>query len=1042
MPQFFIKRPVFAWVIAIAILLVGAISLDQLPVSRFPTIAPPTISIYASYPGASAQTTNDTVVNIIERELTSVHNLLYFESSVDTSGSATITATFQPGTDPDMAQVDVQNRLKSVEPRLPSVVRQNGVTIEGASSGFLMMVELSSEENRFTPADLGDYMTRNVVPELRRINGVGRVQNFGTEKAMRIWVDPVKLRAHNLTFSDITTAITNQNAQVTPSAIGAEPTVKGQRVTVPLTVEGQLKTPEEFARIVLAAKTNGAKVLLGDVATVAIGTQDYSYSMRSNGRLVSGVGVQLATGANAVRTAQAVTERLQELQKTMPQGMRAEIPFNTVPFIRIAIEKVIHTLFEAMILVFAVMYLFLQRARYTIIPAIVVPIALLGSCAVLYFAGYSINVLTMFGMVLAIGIIVDDAIVVVENVERIMTTEGLPPKEATKKAMKEITGAVIGITLVLTAVFIPMAFMSGSVGVIYRQFSVSMASSIILSAFLALTLTPALCATILKQETGHQNRNRFFNAFNSWFQGMTARYNRLVAWALSHRKAMLVSFALILVALAIEAIRLPSAFFPEEDQGYFMTSIQLPADATVERTNDTVRQFEKYMTTRPGIDITTVVQGFSFSGSGTNMALAFTTLKDWNDRHGATAEDETLRTNIAMAELTREGTIMSVMPPSVDDLGNASGFSMRLQDRGNGKYEDLIKAQNLLLQLAAQSKLVKDVYPESLMPGPGIRITIDRDKARAMGVTFDEINSTLSAALGSSYVNDFPNNGRMQQVIVQADAKARMQIGDILKLNVKNDSGTIVPISEFVTVRWEEAPRQMIRYNGYPALRISGSAATGVSSGEAMQEMERLASKLPSTFSVSWTAQSLQEKLSGSQAPILLGLSMVVVFLVLAALYESWIIPISVLLVVPLGLLGALSAVMICGMSNDVFFKVGLITIIGLTAKNAILIVEFTKQAMQRGKGLMLAVSEAASLRLRPIIMTSLAFTLGVVPLMLASGASKETQQSIGTGVFGGMLTATGLVIVFVPVFFVVVFKSAAWIRLRIATFKFLAIGK
>lgn len=1037
MPQFFIRRPVFAWVIAIAILLAGVISLDQLPVSRFPTIAPPTISLYASYPGASAQTTNDTVVNIIERELTSVRHLLYFESSVDTSGTATITATFQPGTDPDMAQVDVQNRLKSVEPRLPAVVRQNGVTIEGASSGFLMMVELVSEDNRFTPADLGDYMTRNIVPELRRINGVGRVQNFGTEKAMRIWVDPVRLRAHNLTFSDITTAITNQNAQVTPSAVGAEPTIKGQRVTVPLTVEGQLKTPEAFAKIVLSAKTNGAKVLLGDVATIAIGMQDYSYSMRSNGKQVSGVGVQLATGANAVRTAQAVTERLQELQKTMPQGMRADIPFNTVPFIRIAIEKVIHTLFEAMILVFAVMYLFLQRARYTIIPAIVVPIALLGSCAVLYFSGYSINVLTMFGMVLAIGIIVDDAIVVVENVERIMTTEGLPPREATQKAMKEITGAVIGITLVLTAVFIPMAFMGGSVGVIYRQFSIAMASSIILSAFMALTLTPALCATVLKQETGEQKKHRFFNTFNRRFQDLTTRYNQIVTWALNHRRAMLVSFGLILVVLGIEAVRLPSAFFPEEDQGYFITSVQLPADATVERTIDTVRQFESYMKTRPGIDTTTVVQGFSFSGSGTNMALAFTTLKDWNDRHGATAADETLRTNIAMAELTREGTIMSVMPPSVDDLGNATGFSMRLQDHGNGKYEDLIKAQNTLLQLAAQSKLVKDVYPESLMPGPGIRITIDRDKARAMGVTFDEINDTLSAALGSTYVNDFPNNGRMQEVIVQADAKARMQIGDILKLNVKNSSGTIVPIAEFVTATWEEVPRQMIRYNGYPSLRISGAAAPGVSSGEAMQEMERLASKLPSNFSVSWTAQSLQEQLSGNQAPLLLGLSLIVVFLVLAALYESWIIPISVLLVVPLGLLGALSAVMIRGMPNDVFFKVGLITIIGLTAKNAILIVEFTKQAMQRGKGLILAVSEAASLRLRPIIMTSLAFTLGVVPLMLASGASKETQQSIGTGVFGGMLTATFLVIVFVPVFFVVVFKSAAWIRLRIATFKF-----
>ena len=1021
MPQFFISRPIFAWVVALFIILLGVIAIPQLPIARYPSVAPPTVFINASYPGATPQAMNDGVIGLIERELSSVKNLLYFESSADTSGSAQITVTFKPGTDPELAQVDVQNRLKAIEARLPQTVRQNGVTVESAASGFLLMVSLTSGDGRYDEVTLSDYMARNLVEELRRIDGVGRVQLFGAEQAMRIWVDPFQLDAYKLSMSDINAAILQQNVQIAPGRLGDMPALPGQQISVPLTVQGQLQSPTQFAAIVLKANADGSKVTLGDVARVELGAQSYGFSNREDGKAAAVAAVQLSPGANAVRTADAIQARMAELRGSLPDGVHYSLPYNTAPFVKISIQKVVQTLIEAMVLVFIVMYLFLQNIRYTLIPAIVAPIALLGTLAVMLAAGFSVNVLTMFGMVLAIGIIVDDAIVVVENVERIMAHEGLGPREATLKAMKEITGAIVGITLVLTAVFIPMALAGGSVGVIYRQFTLSMAVSILFSAFLALSLTPALCATLLKPVApGHHEKRGFFGWFNRAFARMTARYeSRLVGLVARGTRMMLVFVALS--AILFLALRsLPSAFLPEEDQGYFMTSFQLPSDATTERTSKVVEQYERYLRTREDIGANLSVLGFGFSGSGPNAAMAFTELKDWKQRKGSSAAEEVAHAQAAM-EHSSDGVVMSLMPPAIEELGNSSGFAMRLQDRANQGYAALKAAEAKLLELAAGSRKVAGVYPDGLPAGASIQLDIDRQKAAALGVSFGSISDTLSAAMGSLYVNDFPNQGRMQQVIVQADARSRMQIEDVMKLYVRNAGGGMVPLAELVKPSWRTAPTQMVRYQGFPSVRISGSAAPGVSSGEAMAEMERLAQQLPPGFAVAWTGQSLQERLSAAQAPMLMALSMLVVFLVLAALYESWSIPLSVMLVVPLGLIGAVAAVLLRGMPNDVFFKVGLITVIGLSAKNAILIVEFAKQLREEGMSLVQAAVQASALRLRPILMTSMAFALGVVPLMLASGASAETQRAIGTGVFGGMVSATVLAVFFVPVFFVYV---------------------
>ncbi|MFV5215179.1 multidrug efflux RND transporter permease subunit [Azonexus caeni] len=1031
MPQFFIKRPVFAWVIALFIVLAGVIAIPQLPIARYPSVAPPSVSLYASYPGATPQTLNDSVVTLVERELSGVKNLLYFESSVDTSGSAQITATFKPGTDPELAQVDVQNRIKSVEPRLPQAVRQNGLQVESAASGFLMMVGMTSPGGQFDEVALNDYLARNVVQELRRIEGVGRVQVFGAEQAMRVWVDPDKLTAYSLTMNDLALAIEQQNVQIAPGRIGDEPALPGQRLTVPLTVQGQLTTPAQFAAIVLRAGADGSKVLLGDVARVELGAQSYAFANRENGVPATSAAIQLAPGGNAVRTAAAVRARLAELAANLPAGMAYSVPFDTAPFVKLSIEKVIYTLLEAMLLVFLVMYLFLQNLRYTLIPAIVAPIALLGTFALMLVAGFSINSLTMFGMVLAIGIIVDDAIVVVENVERLMASHGLSPREATVQAMREITGAVIGITLVLTAVFIPMAFASGSVGVIYQQFALAMAVSILFSALLALSLTPALCATLLRPVApDHHHKRGFFGAFNRAFERFSAGYSERVRRLLGRSGRMMAAFAVICALLTLAVWQLPSSFLPEEDQGYFMTSIQLPTGATSERTLDVVKAFEAHVATRPALDVNLVVQGFSFSGSGPNAAMAFTMLKDWGQRNGASASEEAALAQQAMADNV-EGTVMSLMPPAIDELGTSSGFTFYLQDRANRGEAALLAAQARLLALAAGSKAVSDVYPDGLPPGASIRLQIDRQKAEAMGLSFAAVSNTLSAAMGSLYVNDFPNAGRMQQVILQADAPARMQLDDVLALRVRNAGGGMVALREVVRAEWTESPQQMMRFQGFPAVRIAGSAAPGVSSGAAMDEMERLAAQLPPGFAVAWTGQSLQERQSAAQAPLLMLLSALVVFLVLAALYESWSIPLSVLLVVPLGLLGAVLAVILRGMPNDVFFKVGMVTIIGLSAKNAILIVEFARQLHAEGRTLVDAAVTAARLRLRPILMTSLAFTLGVLPLMLARGASAESQHAIGTGVFGGMLSGTLLAVFFVPAFFVFVIgtleRIAAW---------------
>ncbi|GAB7549093.1 multidrug efflux RND transporter permease subunit [Cupriavidus sp. 8B] len=1035
MSEFFIRRPVFAWVIALFIVLLGVIALPNLPIARYPSVAPPTVTITATYPGATPQTMSDGVFSLIERELSGVKNLLYFESSADTSGTAQITATFKPGTDPAMAQVDVQNKLKTVEPRLPQPVRQNGLNVESASSGFLMLIGLKSDSGRFDEAALSDYMGRNIVEALRRVNGVGRMQMFGAERAMRVWVDPAKLNSYGLSMNDLTTAIGQQNAQIAPGSVGASPALPGQRVTVPLTVQGQLTTPEQFSAIVLRANANGAKVVLGDVARVELGSQSYNFVNRENGKAATFAAVQLAPGANAVKTAEAVRARLADLSKAMPAGMEYSIPFDTAPFVEISIEKVVHTLFEAMALVFLVMYLFLQNVRYTLIPAIVAPVALLGTFTVMLASGFSINVLTMFGMVLAIGIIVDDAIVVVENVERLMAEEGLSPRAATSKAMKEITGAIIGITLVLTAVFLPMALASGSVGVIYQQFTLSMAVSILFSALLALTLTPALCATMLKPVApGHHGKRGFFGWFNRRFDRLTQWYETRVGRLVGRTGRVMLVFGALCCAMVFGFKTLPSSFLPEEDQGYFMTGFLLPADATTERTQDVVKKLERHLASRPAIASSISIIGYGFSGIGPNAALNYAVLKDWDKRNGATAPSEGMLAQAAMAGVT-EGTVMTLQPPAIDELGNSSGFTMRLQDRANQGAAALKAAEVKLLELAAQSKVVTGIYPDSLPPGTSIRLEIDRQKAEALGVSFASISNTLSAAMGSTYVNDFPNAGRMQQVIVQADAPARMQIDSVLKLYVRNASGGMVPLSEVVRPVWSETPLQLVRFQGYPSARIAGSAAPGYSSGAAMAEMERLAVQLPAGFAVEWTGQSLQERQSASQAPMLMALSMIVVFLVLAALYESWAIPLSVMLVVPLGLLGAVAAVLLRGLPNDVFFKVGMITVIGLSAKNAILIVEFARQLREQGKGLVASAVEAARQRLRPILMTSLAFGLGVVPLMIAAGASAETQHAIGTGVFGGMVAATVLAIFFVPVFFVFVMglqeRLGRWLKPR-----------
>ncbi len=1023
MPQFFIDRPVFAWVVALFILLAGALAIPQLPVAQYPDVAPPQIEIYAVYPGASAQTVDESVVSLIEEELNGADHLLYFESQ-SSLGSATIKATFQPGTNPELAQVDVQNRLKVVESRLPQAVNQQGLQVEKVSSGFLLLITLTSSDGKLDDVALSDYLARNVMNEIKRLDGVGKAQLYGAERAMRIWIDPQKLIAFNLTPADVNEAIVAQNAQVSAGSIGDLPSPSTQEITATILVKGQLSTPQEFADIVLKANRDGSTVRIGDVARVEIGSQEYQFGTRLNGKPSTAVGVQLSPGANALNTATLVRAKMDELARYFPAGVEYKIPYDTSPFVKVSITKVIYTLGEAMLLVFAVMFLFLQNVRYTLIPTLVVPVALMGTFATMLALGFSINVLTMFGMVLAIGILVDDAIVVVENVERIMASEGLSPKEATRKAMTQITGAIIGITLVLVAVFIPMAFMQGSVGVIYQQFSLSMATSILFSAFLALTLTPALCATLLKPvgKGEHHEKSGFFGWFNRRFEQLTDRYQGWVGYALKRTGRYLMIYVVLLIGLGFCFARLPSSFLPTEDQGYTITDIQLPPGATKNRTVQVAEQLEAHNAGEPGISDSVVILGFSFSGSGQNAALAFSTLKDWSERGSDDAASSIAdRANAALSQI-KDAMAFSVLPPPVDGLGTSSGFEFRLQDRGGLGHATLMQARTVLLAAAEKSPVFMNVRESALAEAPQVQLIVDRKQANALGVSFADIGNVLSTAVGSRYINDFPNQGRMQRVVVQAEGDQRSQVDDLLKMHVRNNAGNMVPLSAFVQANWIQGPAQLTRYNGYPAIAISGEPSPGHSTGEAMAEIERLVALGPKGLGQEWTGLSLQERLSGNQAPILLGLSLLVVFLCLAALYESWSIPTSVLLVVPLGVLGAVLAVTMRGMPNDVFFKVGLITIIGLSAKNAILIIEFAKSLYDEGHDLIDATLQAARLRLRPIVMTSLAFILGVVPLAIATGASSASQQAIGTGVIGGMITAT-LAVIFVPVFFVVVMK-------------------
>ncbi|HEY4067682.1 MAG TPA: efflux RND transporter permease subunit [Burkholderiaceae bacterium] len=1024
MAQFFIDRPIFAWVIALFILVFGGVAIKQLPVAQYPTVAPPSIILTATYPGASAQTLEDTVISVIEQEMNGSPGLIYMESVSQANGVGTITLTYESGSSVDLAQVDVQNRLSRAAPRLPAAVTQQGVRVDKARANFLLFTILSSDDPALTPIALGDYASRTVLPELQRVPGVGQAQLFGTEHSMRIWIDPAKLVGFGLSPGDVNKAIQAQNAQVSSGTLGDLPIVAGQGITATVVVKGQLTSEKQFGDIVLRANTDGSTVRLRDVARIELGGQDYSTSARLNGKPSTGIGVQLSPTGNALQTATLVRARMNELAKYFPPGVKWDIPYDSSKFVKISIGQVVETLVEAVILVFLVMYLFLQDFRYTLIPTIAVPVALLGAFAMMYAFDFSINVLTMFAMVLAVGILVDDAIVVIENVERIMSEEGLSPRDATKKAMGQIQAALIGITVTLVSVFLPMAFFSGSVGNIYRQFSLVMVSSMLFSVFLANSLTPALCATFLKPvEAGHKHeKGGFFGWFNRGFVSTTHGYEGTIAKMLKRTGRFMLLFVLIVAAVVLLFTRMPASFLPNEDQGYIIANVQLPPGATQERTLAVMEQAEKFFLAQPEVDKMVSVLGFSFSGSGQNAALAFVPLKPWDERKGAehSAQGLAARAYGALSGV-RDAFIFALSPPAIPELGTATGFTFRLQDRGSNGHAALLAARNQLLGMAAQSKVLAGVRPDGLEDAPQLQIDIDRDRASAYGVSFDNINTLLTTALGSAYVNDFPNAGRLQRVVVQADAPFRMQPDDLLKMNVLNNAGKLVPLSAMASTQWITGPMQTIRYNGYPTMRLAGDAGPGYSTGDAMNEMEALADKLPAGFGYEWTGQSREERLSGSTATILLGFSLLAVFLCLSALYESWSIPFAVLLAVPLGVLGAVLGASMRGMPNDVFFKVGLITVIGLSAKNAILIIEFAKDLHAEGMGLIEATLKAVHLRFRPILMTSIAFILGVLPLVVSSGAGSASQRAIGTGVMGGMITATVLAVFFVPVFFVVV---------------------
>ena len=1032
MARFFIDRPIFAWVIAIVIMLAGALSILNLPVSQYPAIAPPAIAINATYPGASAKAVEDSVTQVIEQKMTGLDGLLYFNSSSDSFGRATITLTFSADTDPDIAQVQVQNKLQLALPLLPQAVQQQGVQVAKSARNFLMVIGFVAEDGSMSNFDLTDFLVSSVQDPLSRVTGVGEVVVFGSQYAMRIWLDPAKLVNYRLTPSDVRHAIESQNTQVSAGRLGGTPARPGQGFTASITAQSRLQSVAEFENILLRTTTSGGEVRLRDVARIEIGAENYDTIARFNGQPAAGIAVRLAAGANALETANAVRAKVGEMASFYPAGVKAVIPYDTTPFVRVSIQKVVMTMIEAVVLVFLVMFLFLQNIRATLIPTFAIPVVLLGTFGLMAAFGFSINMLTMFGMVLAIGLLVDDAIVVVENVERIMTEEGLPAKEATKKSMGQITGALVGIGLVLSAVFVPMAFFGGSTGVIYRQFSITIVSAMALSVLVAIVFTPALCATMLKQvPKGHSHgEHSWFRGFFGWFNRMfdrnQKRYESSVAYILHRSGRFLVIYLAIVLVLGLLFVRMPTSFLPDEDQGVMFTQIMLPAGATQERTLDVLRKVEAHFleNEKDNVRALFTVAGFSFGGRGQNVGIGFVNLHPWDQRTGAgqNVKDVAARAMGAFSQI-REAMVFAFVPPAVLELGVSGGFNVQLQDRAGLGHDALIAARNQFLGLARQDPRLVGVRPNGQEDTPEYRLEIDHARAGALGVSVADINATLSIAWGGSYVNDFIDRGRIKKVYLQGDAEARMLPEDLGKWYVRNASGEMVPVSAFASAHWTYGPPRLERFNGQSAIELLGQAAPGLSSGDAIQAVEEIMAQLPPGFGYDWSGTSYEERRSGAQAPALYALSILVVFLCLAALYESWSIPFAVMLVVPLGVLGALVAALGHGMSNDVFFQVGLLAIIGLSSKNAILIVEFAKAQMAEGRDMIPATLTAVRQRLRPILMTSLAFGLGVVPLTIATGAGSGAQNAIGTGVLGGTLSATALGIFFIPLFYVVILR-------------------
>ncbi|MDR3440314.1 efflux RND transporter permease subunit [Telmatospirillum sp.] len=1028
MSKFFIERPVFAWVIALVLMLAGGLAIKTLPISQYPSIAPPQISISVTYPGASAQTVQDTVVQVIEQQMNGIDGLEYLSSQGNSDGSMEIDLTFLQGTNPDIAQVQVQNKLQLATPLLPTEVQQQGIRVTKATKNFLIIVGLVSTDGSLNRYDLADYITSNIQDPISRTPGVGDFSLFGSQYAMRIWLDPAKLNNYALTVGDVTTAIEAQNVQVSSGQIGGRPATAGQQLTATIIGPSRLRTPDQFGNILLKVNPDGSQVRLHDVGRSELGGETYAIESEFNGLQAAGLAVKLATGANALDTVKAVHATIDRLKPFFPPGLEVVYPYDTTPFVRISIEEVVKTLGEAIVLVFLVMYLFLQNFRATLIPTIAVPVVLLGTFAVLSAAGYSINTLTMFAMVLAIGLLVDDAIVVVENVERVMSEEGLSPKEATKKSMRQITGALVGIALVLAAVFLPMAFFGGSTGVIYRQFSITMVAAMVLSVLVALILTPALCATMLKPvaKGQHIEKRGFFGWFNRSFNRGNNGYIAGVGGVLGRPARFLVIYLGVVVVMVLLFTRLPNAFLPEEDQGTLFVQVQTPPGATSVRTDAALAEVRDYLLKDEKDAVASVfsVSGFGFNGRGQNAGILFISLKDWSNRTASEQKVQALAARV-MRHFAgiKDARVFAFAPPAVMELGNANGFDLELQDRAGIGHDKLMMARNQLLGMAAQSPVLTAVRPNGLEDAPQYRILINREKADALGLSISDINTTLSAAWGSSYVNDFIDRDRVKKVFIQGDAPSRMMPEDLNKWYVRNSAGGMVPFSAFASAEWAFGPQKLERYNGVPALEVLGNPAPGQSTGEAMSTVESLLAKLPPGVGFEWTGLSYEERMAGAQAPALYAISLIVVFLSLAALYESWSIPVAVMMVVPLGVVGTIGATWMRGLSNDVYFQVGLLTTVGLAAKNAILIVEFAKDYFDHGISLREAALQAARQRLRPILMTSLAFILGVLPLAISTGAGSGAQNAIGTGVIGGMLTATFLAIVLVPLFFVVILR-------------------